>query len=120
MGNKKEHLSKAEHNNSFLFTFDFNKTKYLDWAVVSIFYTALHYIDAYLAKIGLEEFQNHGTRHRLVEKHIPLILKEYRILYRQSLSARYHVNYETTAINVRLYNDKFLFRIKTEILSLLK
>jgi len=44
-----EHLKKAEHNENFYKSFNLNNTNYLDWVVSGIFYSALHYIECYLA-----------------------------------------------------------------------
>lgn len=73
MGNKPGHINKAQHNNNFLNTFIMERTKYLDWAVVGIFYTALHYVDAYLATKGFIKINNHQQRNRLVEEYLPAI-----------------------------------------------
>ena len=46
------HLSKAQHNKEFFESFDINKTKFRDWVVVGVFYTAIHYYEAYFANFG--------------------------------------------------------------------
>jgi hypothetical protein len=44
-----EHLHRAEHNEESYLSFDLITTPYLDWVVNGIFYSALHYIESYLA-----------------------------------------------------------------------
>jgi hypothetical protein len=44
---KDAHLNQARHNFAFFQSFD--KALYPDWAVTLLFYTALHYVDAFLA-----------------------------------------------------------------------
>lgn len=53
-----EHLHKAEYNEGFYLSFDLDSTPYLDWVVNGIFYSALHYIECYLAK-----HDKHPTTH---------------------------------------------------------
>lgn len=49
MPSQVEHLRKAEYNETFCKLFDLNTTEYLDWVVNGVFYSALHYIESYLA-----------------------------------------------------------------------
>jgi hypothetical protein len=44
------HISKASHNEDFWRDTNTESSKYPDWAVVGIFYSAMHYIDAAFAK----------------------------------------------------------------------
>jgi len=56
-----EHLHKAEHNEDFYLSFDLNTTPYLDRVVSGVFYSALHYIESYLATQE-KHSQNHADR----------------------------------------------------------
>ena len=67
MPTRKEHLAKARHNEQFLSFFDINTTPFLDWVVNGIFYSALHYVDSYLAIKG-ENPGEHGERIGLIQK----------------------------------------------------
>lgn len=49
MADKNRHRLQANKNERFFETFDLDNTPYLDWAVASLFYAALHLVDAYLA-----------------------------------------------------------------------
>lgn len=45
-----DHLNQAQHNLEFTESLD--PTKYSDWIATGLFYTALHYVDAFLATKG--------------------------------------------------------------------
>lgn len=90
MPSAKEHLWQANHNEEcydLLITSEF-----LDWAVSCIFYSALHYIDAYLANQDYHP-QTHDKRTSLVarERVLKKIYREYRWLKDESEGARYRV-----------------------------
>lgn len=65
MPNRRDHISQARHNEQFFSSFDINTTPFLDWVVNGIFYSALHYVDSYLASRG-----KHPITH---QKRTPLI-----------------------------------------------
>lgn len=65
MPNQKEHIDKARHNEKFFTSFDINTTPFLDWVVNGIFYSALHYLDSYLASKG-ENPGKHSKRISLI------------------------------------------------------
>ena len=92
MPDRTEHLSKYRHNKEFLKCPVFEETKYLDWAVVVVFYSALHLIEAFFAGNGLH-FQKHKERAQWVSSDSRLkntdIPKYYHFLYNQSIRARY-------------------------------
>ena len=48
MADKDEHLKQAHHNEEFLEYLRENISIYADWYTICIYYTALHYIEAYL------------------------------------------------------------------------
>ena len=53
-----EHLTKAAHNEQFVKTLTSDTTRFLDWAITGVCYSALHHVDAYLATRGI-----HPKRH---------------------------------------------------------
>jgi hypothetical protein len=64
-----------------------------DWAVVGLFYSALHYVEGYFRakKVPLPPKMDHGKRLTLVES-IPDLIPisaDYRELYNESRDARY-------------------------------
>lgn len=87
------HLAQAGKNERFYKTFDLATTEFLDWAVTGLFYSALHYIDAYLARVKDYHPPEHKPRTRLVatEAKLGIIYEDYRRLKDQSEAARYRV-----------------------------
>jgi len=49
---RNKHLSKALHNQDFFTGIDVDNTKFRDWVVVGIFYSILHYYEAYFASLN--------------------------------------------------------------------
>jgi len=101
-----EHLDKARLNESFSKHFDLNKTPYKDWAVLGAFYSALHYVEAYLAKHGIHPI-NHGERYKCITRDAKLkpIWRSYRDLKHLRDLAAYDVkSFSSTEIQ----NDVFL------------
>lgn len=86
------HLAQAGKNERFYKTFDLATTEFLDWAVTGLFYSALHYIDAYLA-IKNYHPSKHEFRTPLVgrEAKLRIIFRDYRRLKDESEAARYRV-----------------------------
>ena len=88
------HLLQAQKNERFYQQLDLDSTEFHDWAIIGLFYSALHYIDAYLATQGLENISNHGIRLNEVSRaESPLfpIYPSYRHLYQWSRWARYEL-----------------------------
>jgi hypothetical protein len=48
-----EYLQQARHNSELAADIRKNQTEYLDWAATSLFYSAVHYVNAYFAKFGI-------------------------------------------------------------------
>lgn len=89
MPTKNEHIKKAERNEAFAF-FLAEKTKYLDWAITILFYSALHYIDAVLA-VSLADPEDHKERkaQMSVNDTTKRVYQEYRTLETASWNSRY-------------------------------
>ena len=86
-----EHILQAEKNERLYD--NLLGTEFNDWAVVSLFYAALHYVDAYFVhRVGVSP-SNHSARNRLISMTIELVDIEmhYRELYARSLDARYNI-----------------------------
>lgn len=98
-----EHLDHARHNEKFL---DHlikvvlpSNPRFADWALVVVFYAALHYTKAAILRDHNEFAPHHVTHLRgdvpyrghndLVREHIPAIRTNYRELYELSQEARY-------------------------------
>lgn len=62
----------------------------LDWEVITLFYSAMHFVDLYLLKHHNLKFSSHMERKRAVKRHLPQgIRNEYVGLYNYSRDARY-------------------------------
>ncbi len=87
MPKKDEHRSKADHNDAFAAA---TGTPYWDWSITGMFYAATHFIEAYLATIGIH-FTNHTLRESYVGRDVKLrpIYKDFRELRSESEDARY-------------------------------
>jgi len=95
MPTKEEHINKAEHNEKFANTLFNPNSEYFDWLTTALFYSSLHYIDAYLATKGIHPSSHANTdedvgRDSHVYKHFKRPLyKDYSYLKSQSINARY-------------------------------
>jgi hypothetical protein len=83
-----EHIAQANHNQSFVDSFDPNT--YSDWSATVLFYVALHYIDAFLSLKG-QHPPKHEVRDDWVRKVPELrpIVADYFRLKNFSINARY-------------------------------
>jgi hypothetical protein len=90
MPNLEDHILQARHNENFYQVTD--KNAFSDWAMTAIFYAALHYIDAVLAKLGMVDPGGHSVRDDQVHKRVELrpIANSYFRLKSRSRSARYY------------------------------
>jgi hypothetical protein len=92
---KDEHKAKAAHNESFVASLS---DPYWDWAVTGVFYTAVHYVMAYLATRSI-----HPVLHQVRNSHIhrdPILQPmyvDYRELQDNSEDARYMERVPVTA-----------------------
>lgn len=91
MPSRDEHYSKAEHNERFANSFALDSTPYLDWVVTGLFYSAIHYIDAYLAHFHSIHPDSHEDRDDKVRRYLRRINKDYRELKDDSKDARYNM-----------------------------
>lgn len=89
MPSRDEHLRQAQHN--FEFSQSLDSSKYSDWVATGLFYTALHYVDAFLATKWI-----HPGRHDLRDEYVAriaelrLISDFYWALKNGSRNARYN------------------------------
>ncbi len=87
MPDKAEHRTRAEHD-EFLVKNIHNP--FFDWKVTGTFYSALHYVDAYLATQNIHP-ATHAIRSGLVQTDPKLksVFRDYRDLLNESRTARY-------------------------------
>jgi hypothetical protein len=97
MPTQSEHLAKAQNNKKFASSLSPDTPTSIGWALTALFYSALHYVDAYNAK-----FNTRFTKHELRNKDIgrnPILMPihdDYMDLCTFSYNARYEfVNFGT-------------------------
>jgi len=106
---KEEHLKQANKNERFYVTFELDDTEFLDWAVTVLFYSILHYVDAFLAdRMGYDP-PDHYRRTSCCEKipELRQIYNQYMRLKDQSEKARYWLRQFTPASVRQLEQDRF-------------
>jgi hypothetical protein len=93
------------------------ESRYLDWAVTVLFYTAPHLVQAYLvesANTGFDIPRDHPERDNAVARLLPEIYTSYRLPSTRSQWARYHVDKPTpTPELLQQYEDHHFRRIET-------
>jgi len=94
MATQKEHISKADNNASFAKSLELKSQVNIDWALTALFYSGVHYVDAYLEKIGSlpHMHDTHGKRDKLVvlDSNLNKIRNEYFDLKNFGIAARYY------------------------------
>lgn len=90
MPREDQHRTKAEKNEAFARTISTADATSEAWAVVVAFYSALHYVESYLAKYGVHA-GNHQDRFREImrDDRIKPAYTSYKFLYDMSRLARY-------------------------------
>jgi hypothetical protein len=88
-----EHIQKAEHNAKHLKYVMMNVQAFPDWAVTVAFYVAVHYVEAFLTKVGHPQDQHHPERNKIIatapEPELTGIARRYLALYNRSRFSRY-------------------------------
>jgi hypothetical protein len=105
MGDTNFHIKKAERNE--LFFQSLRASLFDEWGVVVLFYSALHYVDAILAREfrlppACQHPQEHNERNTGVAQSLTLgdIYKDYKLLYDRSLDARYRcISFQAGVLN---------------------
>ena len=90
--------------------------RYTEWEVTILFYSALHYVDAFLATQGAHP-KSHRERFDLVSN-LTDLARYYEILFKRSMNARYHL-YEFSSEEVARIKNGAFRRVKEGILTLL-
>lgn len=92
MPNKDEHIKKAQEDELFVDSLDFQKPGHLDWAITALFYAALHYIEAYFATRKFHS-ADHRTRDSSIQRDVSIrhLYKDYNELKNFSINARYYM-----------------------------
>ena len=112
MSEIKRHLAQAEYNESFA---EEIKHDHPDWAIVVLFYAALHHVDACMLKYGYKP-ENHEARFNAMAK-IPAlkgIYSDYRALSDYSRNARYDMKKFNTE-DVTYAQENFYAAVKAAV-----
>ena len=100
-----EHREQAYHNEKLAHQLGDQPLEAYDWAITVLFYTVLHFVDAYLLQHrglvpkGHTAIRDRKTRQQipgrndLVRQHLPQINNAYKMLYSASRCARYEGAY---------------------------
>jgi hypothetical protein len=103
-----EHLTKARHNLAFLNTIDVTDDTFADWAIVVLFYRALHLVSAVIHTHGRDHGNSHAERQRQVDAIFPSgTAQSYRRLRSRSRVVRYEQVRSTAADFGRLLTSDF-------------
>jgi hypothetical protein len=115
---KEDHIAKAEGNSTLALSMALDSQPKIDWALVILFYAAMHYVEAYLATVG-QHLRSHTTRDKFVGRDARLrrIYSEYQDLKYYGYNARYEMQ-EFTASDVTDATASFA-AVKTYIKTLL-
>jgi len=105
MPTQSEHKQKSDHNEKFYNEVNNNFTDYMDWKIISIFYSAVHLVDMYAAKSFQKHLWNHRTRNDFVYKFLYLIRDEYDLLYQKSRIVRYDDCSDCSSFSDEFTND---------------
>lgn len=94
MSNEMEHMYKANHDEDFLIMIEKvdNKLIFIDWRYIALYYSALHFGDAYIARKKRINFvENHKDRIQKYTNNLPSdAFASYKLLESRSIIARYH------------------------------
>lgn len=88
------HLYKKQHDLDANKLFVSNSPRYIDWEVITLFYSAMHNVDAAICKIrqlgtAIPEPHSHKERRKLILKFFRQIADDYGMLEHISRWARY-------------------------------
>jgi hypothetical protein len=118
-----QHLRQAVRNDRFVTSLGDPHDKWSAWAVVGLFYTALHFVTALLHVLGCgdEDVNTHGKRLSQLKQRLPndqQLFDDYGQLLADSVEARYKCRNFTGADIAELQNQQF-GRVKARVKQLL-
>ena len=118
MPTKDEHITKAQGNESFADSIDPTSQARIDWKLVVLFYTAVHYVEAYVAKALGFHLRSHTTRDSYISRESNL--KKVRVSYGHLKFYGYNARYEIDGFTANDVKDAagYLAQLKTELLPL--
>jgi hypothetical protein len=97
MPSRDEHLSKARNNKGFADAIKPSSPTSIEWAWTAIFYSALHYVEAFHAIHEYHCRDHHGLRDAIERNpRLSVIADEYVELLDYSWNARYNTRWRVT------------------------
>jgi len=112
LANEMQHKLRGEHNEQFLNTLG-STSEFIDWKFVVLYYSALHFGDAYIAKAkkGKTIINNHDERRKHYSREMSReVFTSYKLLENASVIARYHPEMSSVLTDAKfqdLYNTDF-------------
>jgi hypothetical protein len=92
MPSRSEHLAKAENNKGFADAIKLSNPTSVGWALTALFYSALHYVEAFNGKYNLHCKSHHQLKADIAKNpQLLTIFDEYSGLLDYSWNARYEV-----------------------------
>src|ERR1700679_85902 len=90
MPREDKHQTKAERNEQFAASLDVTDPVHDSWAAVAVFYSALHYVESYFARVGVT-CSKHDERDQEIKRDpkIRNAYSNYKFLFTLSITARY-------------------------------
>ena len=87
-----DHKSSAERNYKFSQALLNDDTTYTEWIIISLFYSLVHYLEAYLASLPASVHPgNHSERDAAVAQYLSKdCFKKYMLIKDKSIDARYY------------------------------
>lgn len=118
MSNEIQHKSKADHNENMVTMIESAdaKKRFLDWKYIALYYSALHFGDAYLARKGIDDISDHQDRKSKYAQVLSKgVFKSYRRLENRSKIARYYPEKSSmlTDTDFKDCRDKHFHKIKS-------
>ncbi len=89
---RNDHLSKAKRNRDFAYNLPKRDATHIGWALTALFYSALHYVEGYLA--GFSYYvRNHDALKEEIHRNPELrsLYEDYRDLFDYAYNARYRM-----------------------------
>lgn len=116
MPDERQHLKKAERNETFAESLDLSIPPNAEWAITALFYAAVHLVEAYMAKVLSAHSADHKQRKQFMscDRTMKNCFPEYRHLETLSRTCRY----DAQPMNARDYtsNARPVFqKLKTKI-----
>jgi hypothetical protein len=116
---KDEHVKKADENEKLAATMQPSNQASINWKLVILFYTALHYVEAYLAKQMNFHLRSHTTRDGWITKEANL--RKVRTEYFHLKFFGYNARYEADSFTAKEVAEAltYLTKVKATIQPLL-